>query len=91
MNNFLFFCLSYYYKSYKGGRGMGTLQKICLVLVIIGAINWGLVGLFKLDLVATLFGDSENIIARIIYCLIGICGLINIGILFKDLDEPVHK
>ncbi len=66
---------------------MQTLQKIALILVIIGAINWGLVGLFQFDLVAALFGDAENIIARIIYVLIGICGIINIGILFNDLDS----
>lgn len=65
---------------------MQTLQKIALVLVIIGAINWGLVGLFKFDLVAALFGDTENIIARVIYVLIGICGIINVGLLFDDLD-----
>lgn len=66
---------------------MQTLQKIALVLVIIGAINWGLVGLFQFDLVASLFGDSENIIARIIYVIIGICGLINVGLLFEDIDH----
>lgn len=66
---------------------MAILQKIALVLVIIGAINWGLVGLFQFDLVAAIFGDSANIIARIIYTVIGICGLINIGLLFEDLDH----
>lgn len=66
---------------------MQTLQKIALILVIIGAINWGLVGLFQFDLVAALFGDSENIIARVIYVIIGICGIINIGLLFNDLDN----
>lgn len=66
---------------------METLQKIALVLVIIGAINWGLVGLFQFDLVATIFGSSEHILARIIYVLIAICGLINIGILFKHIED----
>ncbi len=66
---------------------MAILQKIALVLVIIGAINWGLVGLFQFDLVAAIFGDSANIVARIIYTVIGICGLINIGLLFEDLDH----
>ncbi len=66
---------------------MAILQKIALVLVIIGAINWGLVGLFQFDLVATIFGDSANIIARIIYTIIGICGIINIGLLFEDFDH----
>lgn len=62
---------------------MSVIQKIALVLVIIGAVNWALVGLFELDLVALIFGDAKNIIARIIYVIIGICGLINIGLFFE--------
>ena len=61
---------------------MDILRKICLVLIIIGASNWAFVGLFNLDLVAALFGDSENIVARIIYIVIGIAGLIDISYLF---------
>lgn len=53
---------------------MKALDYIVLVLVIIGAVNWGLVGFFGLDLVAFLFG-SMSIISRIIYAVIGICGL----------------
>lgn len=65
---------------------MNTLQKTALVLTIIGALNWGLVGLFQFDLVATIFGGADEMIARIIYTLIAIAGIINIGLLFKDLD-----
>lgn len=65
---------------------MATLQKVALVLTIIGAINWGLVGLFDFNLVAALFGD-ENVISRIIYVLIGIAGIINVGLLFEDFDD----
>ncbi len=61
---------------------MDTLKKICLVLIIIGAINWAFVGLFELDLVATVFGGSDNIMARIVYIFIGIAGLIDISMLF---------
>ncbi len=61
---------------------MDTLKKICLVLIIIGALNWAFVGLFNLDLVATIFGGSDNIIARIIYIIIGIAGLVDISMLF---------
>lgn len=64
---------------------MQTLQKVCLVLTIIGAINWGLVGLFDFNLVSTLFG-VENVITRIIYVLVGIAGIINIALLFDDYD-----
>ena len=53
---------------------MKALDYIVLVLVIIGAINWGLVGFFGLDLVAFLFG-SMSVLSRIIYAVIGICGL----------------
>ena len=53
---------------------MKAIDYIVLVLVIIGAINWGLVGFFGQDLVAFLFG-SMSVLSRIIYAVIGICGL----------------
>ena len=53
---------------------MKAIDYIVLVLVIIGAINWGLVGFFGLDLVAFLFGSMSEL-SRIIYAVIGICGL----------------
>lgn len=65
---------------------MNTLQKICLVITIIGAINWGFIGLLDINLVEAIFG-AESMIARIIYSLVGLTGLINIGILFTHLDE----
>ena len=65
---------------------MHTLQKVALVLTIIGAINWGLVGLFDFNLVSTLFG-VDNVVTRIIYTLVGIAGIINVGLLFEDLTE----
>lgn len=64
---------------------MKTLQKVCLVFTIIGALNWGLIGLFDFNLVATLFG-AENVITRIVYVLVGISGIVNIGLLFDDFD-----
>ncbi len=65
---------------------MNTLQKICLCVTIIGAINWGLIGLLDFNLVEAIFG-ADSIIPRIIYSLVGLTGLINIGILVMDLDE----
>lgn len=65
---------------------METLQKSALVLTIIGAINWGLIGIFDFDLVAAIFGDMSTF-SRIIYTLVGVAGLINIGILFKHLKD----
>ena len=67
-------------------KNMNTLQKTALALTIVGALNWGLVGLFQFDLVATIFGGTDALFARIIYVIIAIAGIINIGILFKDLD-----
>ena len=63
---------------------MESLQKIALVFTIIGAVNWGLIGLFDFNLVSTLFKGS-TVIQNIIYIIVGICGLINIGILFADI------
>lgn len=65
---------------------MNTLFKSSLVLCIIGAINWGLVGLFNFNLVEYLLGDG-SLITRIVYVLVMIAGVINIGILTKDLDK----
>lgn len=64
---------------------METLQKICLVITIIGGILWGLVGLFDLDLVAIL-GDLY-MLARIVYVLVGITSLVNIGLLFNHIES----
>ncbi len=53
---------------------MKALDYTVLILVVVGAINWGLVGFFKFDLVKTLFGDL-TLFSRIIYAVIGLCGL----------------
>ena len=62
---------------------MKIIDKIALILIIIGAINWGLIWFFKFDLVATLFGDM-SVISRIVYALVGISGLWGIKLLFDD-------
>ncbi|MDE6181662.1 MAG: DUF378 domain-containing protein [Eubacteriales bacterium] len=54
-----------------------------LTLVIIGAINWGLIGFFKFDLVATIFGGMDSIISRIVYALVGLAGLYTITLYGK--------
>jgi len=66
---------------------MKTVQIIALVLVIIGALNWGLVGLFNFDLVATLFGGTTAIISKIVYILVGISGIICIKTLTELIDD----
>jgi len=60
------------------------LDKISLVLVIIGAINWALVGIFQFDLVAYLFGGQGAMLSRIVYTLVGAAGLWCISLLFSE-------
>ena len=62
---------------------MKVIDKIALVLIIIGAINWGLIGFFQFNLVDTIFGQM-SILSRIIYALVGISGLWGIKLLFDD-------
>ena len=64
---------------------METMQKIALVPTIIGAINWGLIGAFNFNLVTAIF--QQSMLANIVYILVGICGLVNIGILFMHLQR----
>ena len=64
---------------------METIQKILLVITIIGAINWGLIGILDFDLVAMMFGTA-SMLSRIVYTLVGICGIVNIGILFNHIE-----
>jgi len=59
-------------------------DRLALILVIIGALNWGLIGAFNFDLVANLFGGQESWLSRIIYSLVGIAGLYSITLLFRD-------
>lgn len=65
---------------------MESLQKIALVFTIIGALVWGMIGLFDFNLVEALVGNVY-IIARIIYIIVGVCGLINIGLLFNHIEK----
>ncbi len=60
------------------------MDNTALILVIIGALNWASVGIFKFDLVAALFGGQTAILARIIYTLVGLAGVWCISLLFKD-------
>lgn len=63
------------------------LDRIALILVIIGALNWGLIGLFQFDLVANLFGGQDALLSRIIYSLVGLAGLYSITLLFRDREK----
>ena len=66
---------------------MSTLQRIALALVIVGAINWGLIGFFNFDLVASIFGGQDAVMSRMIYAIVGLSGLVSLGTLFKPMDE----
>jgi len=65
-------------------------DKAALIIVIIGAINWAFIGLFGIDLVATIFGGQLSIASRIIYTIVGLAGLWSISILFKRLVPKTH-
>jgi uncharacterized protein len=70
---------------------MSGIQRTALVLTIIGAINWGLIGFFQFDLVAAIFGGQDTALSRIIYGLVGIAGLVNLGLLFKPSGELARE
>ena len=63
------------------------MDRIALVLVIIGGINWGLVGIFKFDLVAYLFGGQTASVSRVIYTLVALAALWCISLLFRPREE----
>ena len=58
--------------------------KLCLALLIVGGINWGLIGLFSFDLVAFLLGGSASLLARIVYTVVGIAAICSLPALFAD-------
>ena len=64
-------------------------NKRALALTIIGGINWGLIGLFRFDLVAWIFGGSTTIGSRIVYGLVGLAALWCIGLLFRPREEGI--
>ena len=63
-----------------------VMDKIALLPVIIGAVNWGLIGIFQFDLVASIFGGQAAVVSRIIYTLVGAAGLWCISLLFRDRE-----
>ena len=66
------------------------MDTIALILSIIGSLNWGLVGLFKFDLVAWIFGGQDAIISRIIYTLVGLAGIWCISMLFRRAYQQIN-
>lgn len=66
-----------------GDEKMTIINRIALILNIIGGLNWGLIGLFKFDLLAWICGGQDSVIARIIYCLVGLAAIWCISLLFR--------
>ena len=62
------------------------MDRIALILTIIGALNWGSIGLFKFDIVAWITGGQSSVVARIIYTLVALAGIWCISLLFRPRD-----
>ena len=67
------------------------LDRISLILVVIGAINWGAIGLFQFDLVAWIFGGQDAIISRIVYTLVALAGIWCLSLLFRRNEVLVSN
>lgn len=88
------FCHFIPYRKNKGFivvRMMMIIDKIALVIAIIGTLNWGSVGLFSFDAVAWISGGATTILARIIYVIVALAGLWCISMLFRHDDELVEN
>lgn len=66
------------------------MDRIALLLVIIGAFNWGSIGLFQFDLVAWIGGGQDAILSRIIYTVVALAGIWCVSLLFRERDEIVE-
>lgn len=67
---------------------MKTLNLVTLALLIVGGLNWGLVGAFQFDLVAALFGGQDAMLSRVVYILVGVSALWQIGALTRPAAQP---
>jgi uncharacterized membrane protein YuzA (DUF378 family) len=67
------------------------MDTLALILMLIGALNWGLVGFFQFDLVAAIFGGAGDVVSRIIYALVGLAGLWGISFLVRRNAVTRHR
>ncbi|MBR7142360.1 MAG: DUF378 domain-containing protein [Clostridia bacterium] len=69
------------------------MDTLALLLMIVGSVNWGLIGIFGFDLVGWIFGGQDATVSRIIFTLVGLAGLWGISLLFRDRTEhlPAHS
>lgn len=63
------------------------LDRIALLLTIVGALNWGTIGIFQFDMVAFLFGGQDALLSRVVYSLVALAGVWCISLLFRDREE----
>jgi uncharacterized membrane protein YuzA (DUF378 family) len=69
---------------------MKSLNVVALLLVVVGALNWGLVGLLQFDLVAALFGGPDAVLSRIVYSLVGIAGVVLVATQAAPRTAPAN-
>lgn len=69
---------------------MMIMDRIALILVVIGALNWGSIGLFQFDIVARLFGGSTSLLSRIIYTVVALAGVWCISLIFRARESFSH-
>lgn len=69
---------------------MRMLDRIAIILMIIGALNWGSIGLFQFDAVAWLFGGQGAAVSRVIYTLVALAGVWSISLLFRDPERATE-
>ena len=67
------------------------LDRLSLILVIIGGINWGSIGLFRFDIIAWMFGGQSALVSRIVYTLVALAAVWCISLLFRERDEIVDR
>ena len=67
------------------------LDRIALILLIIGGLNWGSVGLFQFDIVSWICGGSANVVSRVIFSLVGLCALWCVSLLFREREHMIES
>ena len=67
------------------------IDRIALILTVVGALNWGSVGLFKFDLVAWIFGGQDAVLSRIVYTVVALAGIWCISLLFRERAENMEE
>lgn len=68
-----------------------VMDRIALILTIVGALNWGSIGLFQFDIVAWLFGGQDATLSRVVYTLVALAGIWCISLLFREKEDAVTE